>query len=135
MDIAEQAEAGLVVEAVRDHELGPGVQGHVEGVGVAKALRVAAEDQLFLVLAELLEDVVRDVRVRELILDDRDPGHERVDRRGALGGEIVGRSGDQLGVAGHDQGVLELAQVLRRHLRGRLDELARLDHLLEFGGA
>src|SRR5438132_2608253 len=51
VDGAQKAEAGLVVEAVGDDELGPGVERDVEGVGVAEGLRVAAEDQLRLVLA------------------------------------------------------------------------------------
>src|SRR5438445_1321961 len=101
VDVAEEAEAGLVVEAVRDHELGPAVEGHVERVRIAEALRIAAEDELLLVLAELLEDVVRDVSVRELVLDDRDAGHEGVDAWRALGGEVVGGGGDELGVAGN----------------------------------
>jgi len=104
-------------------------------VGVAEALGVAAEDELLLVLAELLEDVVGDVGVRELVLDDRDARHEGVDAGRALGGEVVGGGGDELGVAGHDEGVLELPEVLGGHLAGGLDELARLDHLVEFGGA
>src|SRR5438067_585865 len=76
VDVAEEAEAGLVVEAVGDHELGPALERDVEGVGVAEALGVAAEDELLLVLAELLEDVVGDVGVGELVLDDRDARHE-----------------------------------------------------------
>src|SRR5207247_6784185 len=74
VDVAEEAEAGLVVEAVGDHELGPALERDVEGVGVAEALGVAAEDELLLVLAQLLEDVVGDVGMTELGLDGRDAG-------------------------------------------------------------
>ena len=73
MDVSEQAEAGLVVEEVGSDQLGPALQGDVEGVGVAEGLGVTREDQLLLVLAQLLEDVVRDVGVRELVLDDAMP--------------------------------------------------------------
>ncbi len=106
VDVAEEAEAGLVVHAVGDDELGPAVEWDVEGVGVTEALGIAAEDQLLLVLAELLEDVIRDVGVRQLVLDDRDPGHEGVDRRSPLGGEVVRGGRDELGVARHDESVL-----------------------------
>src|SRR5256886_6678610 len=133
MDIAEEAEARLVIEAVGDDELGPAVERNVERVGVAEAFGVAAEDELLLVLAELFEDVVRDARAAQLILDDRDTGHESVDRGGALRGQVVGGGGDELGIARDNQGVLELAEVLGSHLAGRLDQLARLDGLFEFG--
>src|ERR1700687_2953663 len=76
VDVAKEAEAGLVVHAVGDHPLGAAVDRDTEAVRVAEALGVAAENQLLLVLAEVLEDVVRDVSVGELVLDDRDPGHE-----------------------------------------------------------
>ena len=94
MDVTEEAETGLVVETVGHNELRPAVEGDVEGVGIAEALRVAAEDELLLVLAEVFEDVVRDVGVGELVLDDRDAGHEGVDARCPLGREVVGGGGD-----------------------------------------
>src|SRR5665213_3352217 len=75
------------------------------------------------------------MRVRQLVLDDRDPGHERVDGRRALGGEVVGRGRDEPRVPGNAQPVLELAEVLRGHLVGGLDELPGLDHLVELGGS
>jgi hypothetical protein len=84
-----------------------------------------------LVFAELLEDVIRDVGVSQLVLDDGDAGHEGVDGRGPLGCQVVGRGGDQLGVAGHDERVLELPEVLLGHLVAGLDQLPRLDHLVE----
>ena len=131
VDVSEQAEAGLVVEEVGRDQLGPALQGDVEGVGIPEGLGITREDELLLVLAQLLEDVVRDVGVRQLVLDDRDPGHEGVDARGPLGGQVVGGGGDQLGVAGHDERVLQLLQVLGGHLRGRFDELAPAQELVE----
>ena len=118
MNVAQQAEARLVVHAVGDHELGPAVERDVEGIRIAKALRIAAEDELLLVLAELFEDVIRDMGVSQLVLDDGDAGHERVDGGRPLRGEVIGGRRDQLGVTGNDEGVLELAQVLGGHLAG-----------------
>ena len=62
--------------------------------------------------------------MRQLVLDDRDAGHEGVDAGRALGGQVVGRGRDQLGVTADREGVFELLQVLRGHLRRGLYEVA-----------
>ena len=108
MDVPQQAEAGLVVHRVGDHQLGPALQWDVKRIGIAKGLRIPFEDQCLLAFAQLLEDVVGDVRVGQLILDDGDPGHEGVDAGRLARRQVVGRRRDQLGVAGDDQRVLEL---------------------------
>ena len=131
MDVAEQAESRLVVERVRDRQLGPRLERNIERVRVAERLRVPLEDQRLLVVAELLQDVVCDVRVGKLVLDDRDAGHEGVDAGSALGGHVIGRSRDQLSVAGDDERVLQLFQILGGHLRSGLDEIAFLQQVVE----
>src|SRR5207245_10289879 len=44
VDVAKQAEAGLVIHAVGNYEHGPGVERDIERVRIAEALGVAAED-------------------------------------------------------------------------------------------
>jgi hypothetical protein len=69
--------------------------------------------------------------VSELVLDDRDPGHEGIDARCSLGGQVVGGRRDQFGVATDGQGVLQLFQVGGRHLRRGLDEVTLLEEAVE----
>ena len=75
-----------------------------------------------------------DVSMRQLVLNDRDPSHKGVDAGRLLRREIVGRSRDQFRIARDDQRVLELAEIIRRHLRGRLDELSSLEQRLKRAG-
>ena len=75
-DVAKEHEARAIVERVGDNHLVPGVEGHVEGVGVAELVRFAFVDQRVGVDTEVAEHSVGDVGVPELILDD--PHHRDV---------------------------------------------------------
>ncbi len=66
--------------------------GDVERVGVLEGRRLALVDQRAHVDAEVAEQPVADVRVRELVLDDRDRRAEVVERRRVLRGAQVGRA-------------------------------------------
>ncbi len=117
-DVAQEHEAGAVVEPVRDHHLRPRLERDVERVRVAEVGGVALVDQGVGVDPEVSQHAVGDVRVAELVLDDPDHGHEGLESRRVRGGLEVCRGADQLRVAGHDQRPCEpLHVVLARVLR------------------
>ena len=122
--VGEQDEPGLVVERVGEHELAPGVERDVEGVRVLERGGIALVDQPVHVDAEIAEQPVADVGVRELVLDDRDRRAVVVQRRRVLGRPEVGRRADELGVGRHGEDAADPAQVLGGHVLQALDELA-----------
>ena len=123
VDVGEQHEAGLVVERVGQHQLVPGVQRHVEGVRVLELARLALVDQRLHVDAEVAQQAVADVRVRELVLDDRDRRAEVVQRGRVRGRAQVRGGGDELGVRGDGEDPADALQVLRGHVLQALDQL------------
>src|SRR5690606_40207699 len=72
VDVREQRDAGAVEETIRGDQLRPALERLVEAVRVLELVGLAAVDEVLLVQAHVLENAVRDVRVRELVLDDRD---------------------------------------------------------------
>jgi hypothetical protein len=131
VDVAEQRDPRAVVEAVGDHQLGPVLERMIEAVRVLELVRLAAVHQLFLVEAQVLEKAVGDVRVRELVLDDRGRRHHRVRRGRVLRGSEVGGRGDELGVGLHQELYDERLPVALGHLVGVLHDEAVLYFLLQ----
>ena len=89
-----------------------------------KAFGLALVDQRRHVDAEIAQQAVADVGVRELVLDDRDRGAEVVQRGRVRGRAQVRGRGDQLGVGGHGEDAADPLQVFRRHVLQPLDQLA-----------
>jgi hypothetical protein len=135
--VAEQRDAGAVEEAVRRDELRPALERLVEAVRVLELVGLAAVDELLLVEAHVLQDAVRDVRVRELVLDDGHGGDHGVGRRRVLRRHPVGRRAHQLGVRLDEELHDERLAVALRHLVRRLEDVALVDLLLDlvFGEA
>jgi hypothetical protein len=109
----------------------PRVQRHVERVWVLEGGRLALVDQRVHVDPEIAQQPIADVRMGELVLDDRDRGAEVVERRRVARGAQVGGGADQLGVGGDGEDAPDALQVLRRHVPEPFDELPRGEPLAD----
>ena len=98
MHVAEKRDAGPVVQAVGRHELRPVHQRLVEAVWVLELLRRPLVQQLIPVHPEVLEEPVGDVRMAQLILDDRRGRDHRVGRGRVLRGHVVRGGAHELGI-------------------------------------
>ena len=126
-DVAQQHETGAVVETVGYHQLGPTLQGHVEGVRMLEVPGVTLVDEGIGVDAEVAQHAIGDVRVAQLVLDDAQRGdivvHAGQARRVAHGVE-VGRPTDELGIGRDDERAREPRNVGRRGLLRPLQQLS-----------
>ena len=68
MHVGEQRNARPVEEAGSHDELSPVVEGLIEAIGMLELVRLTSVYEVLLRLADILEQAVRDVRVRKLVL-------------------------------------------------------------------
>src|SRR5207248_8361150 len=72
VDIAEERVSGPVIESIGDDQFYPAIQGNIKGIGVLKVARLALKDQGFCVYTQVPQQTIRNMRVSQLILNNRD---------------------------------------------------------------
>jgi hypothetical protein len=96
----------------------------IEPVRVLELVRLPPVHEVLLVDPEVLHDAVRDVRVPQLVVDDRRHRNAAVDRGGVPGRQVVGRRTHELGVALHRELGEQRLLVARGHVLLGLDHEA-----------
>src|SRR5579875_2350534 len=92
VDVAEQRVAGAIIEGVGDNKFDPAIQWYIKSVGIFEMARLALKDQLFCIDTQVTPQAIGDVRVDQLILDDRE-GRAEIIERGCVDGGVVVRRG------------------------------------------
>src|SRR5437870_386307 len=79
-NIAQQCVASAVIESVGNDQLDPAIQRHIKGVGIFELMRVALKDKFFGIHPQITQQSVSNMRVAQLILNDRDGGAKSIER-------------------------------------------------------
>ena len=131
MHIREQGNTGPIEKPRRDDQFSPVVQRLIEAVRMLEFVGLATVHEVLFGLTHVLEQSVGDVRVRELVLDDRVRTDLRIGRWGVPGRPPVRGSAHELGVGLNRELHHQRFSVALGHVRDALDHEPFVDLLLE----
>src|SRR6266571_635553 len=123
IDITEQSIACSIIEGIGNDKFDPAIQWHIKGIGIFEISRIPLKDQFFRVHTKVAQQAIGDMRMSQLVLDDRDSRTEGIQRRRMDSRVVVGWCTNQFGISRDGEYSLHPFQVDWTHMFNRLNEL------------